>query len=131
MREIKGQIESSTFRAIFGDWRTDHDWSQESITIAPRTAVKKESSITCSGIGAGKTGMHYDVIIMDDLNSAENSNTLEARAKIIDHYRMNHAILEPGGIMVVIGTRYAQDDVIGHILDTECQPEKEGLLNGS
>ena len=81
-------------------------------------------------MGAEKTGMHFDVIIMDDLNSASNSNTPEARAKVRDHYRMNHAILEPGGIMLVIGTRYAADDVIGFILDTECSTKKEGLLNG-
>ncbi len=70
-------------------------------------------------MGAGKTGQHYDVIIHDDLNTEENSDNPDQRKKILRHYKMNTSILEPDGILVVIGTRYATDDVIGHILDNE------------
>ena len=35
----------------------------------------------------------------------------------------NTSILEPDGILVVIGTRYAVDDLIGHIIENEIGDE--------
>jgi hypothetical protein len=118
MREIKGHFESPKFVQLFGNWHSNN-WTEGELTIKPRTKAYKEASITCSGIGAVKVGQHYSTIIMDDMNSDNNSQTVEGRQKVINHYRMNTAILEPDGVMVVIGTRYATDDVIGYILDKE------------
>lgn len=61
----------------------------------------------------------HNCIIGDDLNSGNNSGTPEARRKVVQHYQMNTAILEPGGTYVIIGTRYAADDLIGWILSNE------------
>lgn len=121
IREIRGKLEDSRVTQLFGSFR-GAQWGEGEVTVAQRTKILKEASITASGIGAGKTGQHYDVIIHDDLNSEENSQNPEQRQKIIRHYRMNTSILEPDGIMVVIGTRYAVDDVIGVIIDTEVNP---------
>jgi hypothetical protein len=94
-------------------------WSESEIIIKQRTAKHKEPSILCSGIGATKIGVHTDIIIADDLNSPDNSNTQEGRMKVIEHYQMYTSILEPGGKIIVVGTRYHQYDVIGHILENE------------
>lgn len=123
LREIKAHLESKAVTELFGLFRSDTNWTEGEITIKQRTRVFKEASITCSGIGAVKVGQHYDVIIQDDLNSGNNSQTIEGRKKVIDHYKMNTAILEPEGIMVVIGTRYSADDLIGHILVNEVEKE--------
>lgn len=117
--EIKGKLEDPSVTSIFGPFRSDGKWAEGAITVRQRKKILKEASVTASGIGAGKTGQHYDVIIHDDLNTEENSENSEQRKKIIRHYKMNTSILEPGGILVVIGTRYATDDIIGHILDNE------------
>lgn len=119
IREIKGKLEDPELVELFGTFKSSANWAEGSITIAHRTEVYKEATVTASGIGAGKTGQHYDVIIGDDYNSPQNSENPEQRKKIIDHYRMATAILEPEGIIVVIGTRYAVDDVIGSILTNE------------
>lgn len=118
MREIKAHLASPIFIELFGDWHSNN-WTEGELTIKPRTKAFKEASITCSGIGAVKVGQHYSTIIMDDMNSDNNSQTTEGRQKVINHYRMNTAILEPEGTMVVIGTRYATDDIIGYIMDNE------------
>jgi hypothetical protein len=110
---------------LFGDFKSNQ-WAEGSITIKQRTKILKEASITASGVGTGKTGQHYDVIIHDDLNSSKNSQTKEMRDKVINHYKLNTSILEPEGIMVIIGTRYSADDVIGWVLDNEIKPQ--GLL---
>ena len=118
IREIKGKLEDPGLTRIFGPMR-GHMWNEGEITISKRTRVLKEASITASGIGAGKVGQHYDVIIHDDLNTHENSQNPEQRKKIIQHYQLNVSILEPEGLMVVIGTRYAVSDLIGHIMEVE------------
>lgn len=119
LREIKAQLESERLVSLFGKFRSDDNWTEGSITIAQRTIARKEPSIQVSGIGAVKVGQHYDVIIMDDMNSNNNSKTKEGREKVIDHYKLNMSILEPEGILVVVGTRYAENDLIGHILQNE------------
>ncbi len=118
MREIKAHLASPEFVTLYGNWHSNN-WTEGELTISARTKAYKEASITCSGIGAVKVGQHYSTIIMDDMNSDNNSQTTEGRQKVINHYRMNTAILEPDGVLVVIGTRYATDDIIGYILDNE------------
>lgn len=125
LREIKAHLENPELTDLFGKCRAE-PWSEGEITIAQRTVPLKEASITCGGVETTKVGQHYDVIIMDDLNSRNNSETEEGRQKVIQHYRLNTAILEPNGIMVIIGTRYHQSDIIGHILENEIAPK--GLL---
>lgn len=123
--EIKGKLVGSRSVSIFGCFESDSKWAEGAFTIKQRTKLLKEATITASGMGAGKTGQHYDVIICDDLNTEENSESQDQRKKILRHYRMNTSILEPDGIMVVVGTRYATDDVIGHIIENEIEEKNE------
>lgn len=118
LREIKAHLQSDNFINVFGDWRS-RTWNEGEIIINTRTINKKEASITCGGVGTQKTSQHYEVIIADDLNSTSNSNTIENRMKIIDHFRRYTSLLEPDGTLVIIGTRYADTDVIGYILEEE------------
>lgn len=120
IREIRGHLENPVLCSAFGIFRGRGDWtSGRTITIKQRQFNLKESTFTASGIGAEKTGQHFDIIIADDLNSPSNSNTEEGRKKVIDHYRYLNALLDPGGEFVLIGTRYAADDCIGFVLENE------------
>jgi hypothetical protein len=119
LREIKQHVEGNAFRELFGDWRGPV-WNEGEIVIAPRAIVKKEASITCSGIGAQKTGQHYDVAILDDMNSPKNSATPEGCARVHQHYRYYQSLLEPeGSTLVIVGTRYSQGDLISFVLQNE------------
>ena len=53
------------------------------------------------------------------MNSPQNSNTPENREKVIDHYKYYQSILDPGGEVVIVGTRYHEQDLIGHVLQNE------------
>lgn len=129
LREIKGHLTSPLMVKLFGQFKTDFNWNDSEITIKQRTKIYKESSITCSGIGAQKTSQHYSVIIADDLSSLDNSMTADQREKVVNHYKLYISLLEPNGTLVVIGTRYSQGDIIGHILDNEVDREmKNGLV---
>jgi hypothetical protein len=118
LREIKARLLSPAFRDVFGDWKGEV-WNEGEIVIKGRTEVKKEASITCSGIGAQKTGQHYDVAILDDMNSPKNSSTPEGCERVITHYRYYQSLLEPEGTLIVVATRYAALDLPGHILANE------------
>lgn len=124
LREIKQHMSSELFINCFGKWETS-TWNESEIIIKPRTKIVKEASVVCSGIGAGKTGEHFDIVVADDLNSPKNSNTPEGCEKVLNHYKLYTSILDPGGTIVVIGTRYSSGDVIQAIIDTELTPEQK------
>lgn len=115
IREIKGHLESEKFTSLFGNFKSNR-WAEGEIEIAQRTKIYKEASITAGGIGTTKVGQHYSIICGDDYNSNKNSMTVEGRQKVIDHFRYNMSILEPGGTYVITCTRYAEDDIAGFIL---------------
>jgi predicted phage terminase large subunit-like protein len=118
---IKDHIErNEVFRAIFGDAKGgDAVWRQEEITIRGRTRVAREPSIGVSGVGQTRVGMHYDIIILDDVVSNNNINTPEQIQKTINHYKLLLSILEPNSTLIIIGTRYHFADLYGHILENE------------
>lgn len=118
LREIKSHLTSDAFRELFGDWRGS-TWNEGEIVVSPRTIVKKEASITCSGIGAQKTGQHYDVGILDDMNSPKNSHTPEGCERVVTHFKYYTSILEPDGLLAIVGTRYSANDLIGYVLSNE------------
>lgn len=124
LREIKLHLVNHRLTNLFGNFETRRCWTEGEIIIQQRKKVLKEASITASGIGSEKTGQHYDVIIMDDLNSPSNSNTQEGREKVIQHYRYNTSILEPDGTMVIVGTRYSETDIIAYALKNEINYER-------
>lgn len=132
MREIKAHLTGSLLTGLDGVYRGaplcggPELWNESELIIRQRTVARKEATITCGGIGVVKVGQHYDLIIGDDYNSRKNSMTPEARAKVVNHYKMNTAILDPEGEYVIIGTRYAADDVIGHILVNEIGLDENG-----
>lgn len=127
LREIRGHFEiNNKFRHLFGDW-VGPVWNDTELIVSKRTIIKKEASIIASGIGTQKTGQHYDLAILDDLSSYDNCKTPEHAAKVIDHYRLYTSLLDPGGELVVIGTRYSEIDIIGFIIENELEIPKGDL----
>lgn len=127
LREIRQILDTPLWKDIYGDW-VGPVWNDSELIIKPRTKIQKEATIFASGIGASKTGNHCDVIIADDLNTPNNTNTKENAEKVYEHYKYYTSILEPGGTIVVIGTRYSNLDVIGRIIDNEISTDQRDEL---
>lgn len=128
MAEIRGHLESNErYRALFKvlhgvypDERKGVDkWGDTEINIAARRKKAKEPNLSCSGVGVTKVGMHYDVIMSDDLHSEKNVTTKEQIQQVIDHYKLNLSLLEPTGFMTVIGTRWDYLDLYQYLIDNE------------
>jgi predicted phage terminase large subunit-like protein len=136
LTEIKGYYEDSpefrqVFYTIYGCYPNDkkttinpagtETWSTSEIVLACRSRKRKEPSIDTAGIEVTKNGMHYDLVLMDDLHSNKNAKTPEARATVKEHYRLVYSLLEPNHPAVVIGTRWDDDDLYQMIIDEESE----------
>lgn len=130
LQAIKGYLQSPAMTRLFGEFRSNN-WG-ETITINQRQKVWVEASITCGGVGTTKVGQHYSLIIGDDYNSPNNSDTPEKCEKIVQHFKYNLSILDPDGEYTLIGTRYAEMDLIGFVLrDVLKLPDlADGILPG-
>jgi hypothetical protein len=118
LREIKGILASERFSRIFGPTVTK-TWNEGEIIVGQRTKNLKEATVTCGAVGTIKVGLHFDLCISDDLSSNKNTTNHEQRIKTISHYQYSQAILDPNGTMVVIGTRYHLNDILGWIIEHE------------
>lgn len=129
LREISAHMQSKQITDLFGEFRSPESiWRDGEVVIKQRTKVFKEPSILCSGVDANKTGMHFDTIIADDLSSLNNSMTDDQCERVFNHYRLYVSLLEPGGTIVVVGTRYSQRDLIGYILSEITNDKRPGLI---
>lgn len=129
--EIKAHIDGNQdFIAVFGDLHGPL-WNDKEITIATRTKIKKEPTITAVGAGAGIPGRHFDIIIGDDLVDGENSATDHQREKLkVWFYSTLFPTLEPEGELRIIGTRYHPQDLYGHFAKAEKIRDENGKVVG-
>lgn len=121
LSEIKEHLENkSDLPKLFGTFKSDF-WNQDAITIRQRTKALKEPTISTTGVEAEQTGGHFDVIFLDDLTGLQNCQTPEQREKVKRFRRSMINLLEPGGTLVEVGTRWHLDDTFSEILDKESE----------
>lgn len=102
----------------FGQFQSDH-WNQDECTIRQRKKILDAPTWATTGIEKEQTSQHYDLIIGDDLVARENVSTAEQREKVLLYYKDLHDLLEPDGTIVIIGTRWHQDDLYSKILEDQ------------
>jgi hypothetical protein len=119
IKEIRDHFEPGTrLSELFGDLRTA-EWSvADGFTIRGRTlSGLSGKSFKPAGVDKGVTGGHYDIIVLDDVVTWNNVNTAEGLDKTRAFFRMVQPLLDPGGTLVVVGTRYDEEDLYAHIID--------------
>jgi predicted phage terminase large subunit-like protein len=84
----------------------------------------KGGGLRAAGVGAGVTGMGGNLIIIDDpIKNREEANSLTYRDKVWTWYTDDlYTRLEPGGRIILIVTRWHEDDLPGRILASEDGP---------
>jgi predicted phage terminase large subunit-like protein len=92
--------------------------NEDSVILKSRKKLGlKEPTIFCSGVDNARTGMHMEVLICDDLVSERNVKTPDQILKTKDHYRFSLSLLEPNGVLIVIGTRYHLNDLYSELIN--------------
>ncbi len=91
-----------------------------------RTAVEDWQTpagggIRAAGVGAGVTGRGADLVIIDDpVKNREEAESAAYRDRVWDWYTDDlYTRLEPGAALILIMTRWHEDDLAGRILTSE------------
>lgn len=94
-----------------------------------RTAVEdwetlQGGGVRAVGVGGGITGMGANLIVIDDpVKSREEANSEVYRNRVYDWYTDDlYTRLEPGGAIILIMTRWHEDDLAGRILASDDGP---------
>lgn len=131
LREILGHLTGNeqyreVFKAIHGMYPFESKnkaklWTDSEVILPCRKRERKEPTISCAGIDVTKNGMHYDLVIADDLHSETNVTNKDQIQKVIDHYKLTFSLLDPGQPLIIIGTRWDYNDLYQHIIDFEAE----------
>lgn len=124
-RDVKRVIDSDAYAAIFpgtklsrssGDWvnKSDH-WE----------VVERLGSYRGAGVNGPITGMGGNILIVDDpIKDGQEGESVAVRTSIWDWYQSTlYTRKTPGAGILVIMTRWNQDDLVGRLLDP---PNGEG-----
>ena len=116
---IEGKARNSKFRQYFGEWETTPQsgkWNDSQIIVEVRKVAAVEPSVDTGGIETSKVGMHYDLIIFDDIVSDVNVTTKMLMDKTYDLYKKALSLLKPRGKVIMVGTRWHFGDAYGRII---------------
>lgn len=121
LTEIKNNLtKNEKLIELYGELaQNPTEWAQDRITIQRSASNIKGPTVWASGIDGNLTGSHPDLIIMDDVVSRDNTQTIEQIEKVKLRYKDALDLLEPGGQLIVIGTRYTYADFYSWILDPD------------
>ena len=117
-RRVRNGVDDVQFQALFPQVTLAAD-----STAAGRWGTNHGGEYTAVGVGGSITGRRGDLIVVDDpVRSREDADSERVRDKTWDWW-VNDLLtrLKPGGRIVVIMTRWHEDDLAGRLLEREPQ----------
>lgn len=111
----KDLMKSRNYRALFGT-RLRKD-----ATAKAKWLTKEGGGYTAAGVGGSITGKGFKIGIVDDpIKNREEADSEVIRDKVWDWWRSTFISREDGnGAMIVIMTRWHEDDLVGRILSDD------------
>ena len=111
-RQVRNILETDEYRGLFGTTLADDS------RAANRWNTKEGGAYVAAGVGTAITGRGADVLLIDDpLKDREEADSELHRQKIWDWYTSTaYTRLAPGGRIIVIQTRWHEDDLSGKLL---------------
>lgn len=95
-------------------------WTRSSFVVEQSLGTISEKEATWSGYGqdAGYIGQRFDFVIWDDLVDPKKQRTQEAKEALELYWDdVSEPRLEPSGLLVLQGQRFASDDLYHYCLD--------------
>ncbi|CAB4128449.1 Archaeophage PsiM2, terminase large subunit [uncultured Caudovirales phage] len=88
----------------------------------------KRGGLVAAGVGGSITGRGARIAIVDDpIKNAEEANSEVIRSKVWEWYTSTlYTRLTPKGAVVIVMTRWHEDDLVGRLLQKERQEIEEG-----
>lgn len=128
-RDVQRVMESDIYKDIFPETRLAG--IRASLSGYQRTSeffevVGHEGGLRSAGVGGGITGMGGSILICDDpFRNRQDADSAQIRDNVWDWYTSTlYTRLAPGGGIILINTRWHEDDLSGRLL--EMQERGEG-----
>lgn len=112
-RAIRWTIEANPrYHEIFGHNQSPTKWTDmEWLHKDSDKHGTKDVTLYAAGAGGAIISKRFDIIICDDILDEENTATPEAREKVDKWFWQTlFPCLAPDGVVIVIGTRWAEED---------------------
>lgn len=125
-RAIKWTFESNPrFREIYGNLVSNAKWTDvEWLRAESKWHGSKDVTLYAVGAGGAVISKRFDILLCDDILDEENTTNIEQREKIENwFFKTLIPTLVPGGVVIMLGTRWAEDDLYQRLTDP---PEKGG-----
>ena len=129
LRQIKQELENNVeLKYLFDDIlysmpeSQSPKWSEKDGIVVKREGNPKEPTVSAWGLVDGMpTGMHFGVLLYDDVVTEKSVTTPEMMMKTTEKWRLSDNLGKDGGVERYVGTIY-------HPLDTYNTMRKEGTV---
>lgn len=123
-RKVRNQMRGDEHRVTFPACRLSED-SQS----ASRFGTTIGGSYFALGVGGAATGRGADLLVVDDpLKGREEADSETYRRRLKDWYAsVAYTRLMPGGAIVIMATRWHEDDLIGWVLSEHAHEQWQVL----
>lgn len=125
-QKVRNLMESDEYSAVFGDrsmLTKPVEVDTESRKVQAWNLKKYQGGLVASGVGGAITGRGAHLFIIDDpIKDREEADSETIRRKIKDWYTsVVRTRLQKGGAVIVMMTRWHEDDLIGWLQATQGQ----------
>jgi predicted phage terminase large subunit-like protein len=125
LKEIQEHLRDERLVALFPEILCDSESAYNSLGLSwrenllnvKRTKIVRGHTVEVFGIDKGITSRHFDIMIFDDIQDDINSATIEGIQKVVYRYRNCYSVLNPGGIRIIIGTRWKKGDFYDWLIE--------------
>ena len=119
--KVRNIIDSSDYKQIFGDVKLREDSKAKG-----RWETNQGGEYYAAGVGASITGRGADLLIIDDPHTEQDSMSDLAMERAYDWYTSGpRQRLQPGGSILLVMTRWAEDDLTGRLLKAQKEPKAD------
>jgi len=119
--KVRNIIDSPDYKQIFGDVKLREDSKAKG-----RWETNHGGEYYAAGVGASITGRGADLLIIDDPHTEQDSMSDSAMERAYEWYTSGpRQRLQPGGSILVVMTRWAEDDLTGRLLKAQTEPKAD------
>jgi predicted phage terminase large subunit-like protein len=119
--KVRNLMEQKEYKNIFGDVKLREDSKAKG-----RWETNHGGEYFAAGVGGSITGRGADLLIIDDPHTEQDAMSESAMERAFDWYVSGpRQRLQPGGSIVVVMTRWAEDDLTGRLIKSQKEPKAD------
>jgi hypothetical protein len=119
--KVRNLMEQREYKNIFGDVKLREDSKAKG-----RWETNHGGEYFAAGVGGSITGRGADLLIIDDPHTEQDAMSESAMERAYDWYVSGpRQRLQPGGSIVVVMTRWAEDDLTGRLIKAQKEPRAD------